>query len=293
MRWIERLESAPRGVYCGGIGWVAPADAGAARRARFSVAIRTATIVPATSAVTYGVGSGIVWDSEPRTEYEECLTKARALAHPVGAIGLIETMRWSPRGGIRRLDRHLSRLGASADYFDLPFDPTAVRASIAEASAALAREARPAVHRLRLQLESDGTLTFTSRPFDHERRTWRAVVAAEPVSSSSPLLFHKTTHREIYDRALAEVQSFGADEVILWNERGELTEGSRTNLVLKLDGRWLTPARECGLLAGVLRGHLLDRGWIAEAVLKKEDLLRAERAAFVSALRGGIAFELA
>ena len=85
----------------------------------------------------------------------------------------------------------------------------------------------------------------------------------------------------------------GADEAILWNERGELTEGTRSNLVLRIGGEWLTPARTCGLLAGVMRGVLLERGWMREVVVRKEDLIRAERVAVVSALRGGVGIELA
>jgi para-aminobenzoate synthetase/4-amino-4-deoxychorismate lyase len=204
-------------------------------------------------------------------------------------VALIETMRWSPSRGVRLLDRHLARLAESADYWEVPFDGGAVRDAMARFVSTLS----PGLHRLRLRLGHDGTPSFTSKLFVPERRTWRAIVAAEPVDSSSPFLFHKTERRDVYDRALAEARSHGADEVLLWNERGELTEGSRTNLVVKLGGEWLTPARECGLLAGVMRAHLLDRRWIREAVIRKEELLAAGRIAVVSALRGIVRVELA
>ena len=152
----------------------------------------------------------------------------------------------------------------------------------------------PAVmHRIRLQLTSEGEASLTSRPFLAERREWRAVVASGPVDSASPLLFHKTTRREIYERAHAEAEARGADEAILWNERGELTEGSRTNVVLRIDGRWVTPALECGLLAGVLRARLLESGRVREAVLPKDALARAERLVLISSLRGAIPAGLA
>ena len=105
-------------------------------------------------------------------------------------------------------------------------------------------------------------------------------------------LFHKTTDRTVYDAALAEAQAAGADEAILWNERGELTEGTRTNLVLELGGERLTPARECGLLAGVFRQSLLERGKVREAVLTRSDLSRARRVLLVNSLRGWIPAEL-
>jgi para-aminobenzoate synthetase/4-amino-4-deoxychorismate lyase len=288
MRWIERLEPSPRGVYCGAIGWAAPARRPEERRARFSVAIRTATVEKGSGALAYGVGSGIVWDSEPAAEYDECLAKAKALEDPGSPLALLETMRWKPRRGIRFLDRHLARLAESAGYFDIAFGEGRVREAIATTLSRLP----PVAHRIRLQLDSDGQPSLTSKPLGAERSFWRAVLAVEPIDSSSPLLFHKTIRREIYDRALAEAESRGADETILWNERGELTEGSRTNLVLRIGGRWFTPARECGLLAGVLRGWLLDRGWVREAVLPKEALARAERVVLVSSLRGVIAVEL-
>ena len=148
MRFIADLESEPRGIYCGAIGWMAPGAE--TRRARFSVAIRTATIERATGELTYGVGSGIVWDSVAAAEYDECLAKARALDVPGPSLALIETMRWTPAEGVRFLERHLSRLAASADYFDIAFGEGSVR----EAIASTLSELSPVAHRIRLQLES-------------------------------------------------------------------------------------------------------------------------------------------
>ena len=113
-------------------------------------------------------------------------------------------------------------------------------------------------------------------------------LADDPVDSRDPFLFHKTTRREVYDRALAAARAQGADEAILWNERGELTEGTRTNLLLRLDGRWLTPARACGLLGGVARERLLRSGRVAEASIPREALGRAEALLLVNSLRGAI-----
>ena len=101
-----------------------------------------------------------------------------------------------------------------------------------------------------------------------------------------------TTDRRIYDAALAEARAAGADEAILWNERGELTEGTRTNLVLEIGGERLTPARECGLLGGIFRHSLLERGKVREAVLTRDDLSRARRVLLVNSLRGWIPAEL-
>ncbi len=278
MRAIARLERRPRGVYCGAIGYAAPGG-----RARFSVAIRTAVVERATGALDYGVGSGVVWDSEPGEEWRECLAKAAALeaAEP---FRLFETILDRPLSGAPRLERHLDRLRASAAHFDFACDAAAVRAAFGAATAGLA----PRPHRVRLELAPDGAVAIAVEPFERDRRAWVVALAGRPVDSSDPFLFHKTTRRDVYDEALAAARAAGADEPLLLNERGELTEGARTNLVLESGGRRRTPARGCGLLAGIGRGELLRRGRVEEAVLKPVDLERADRIWLVNALRGWI-----
>ncbi|MEO7795624.1 MAG: chorismate-binding protein, partial [Thermoanaerobaculia bacterium] len=286
MEWIARLEDRPRGLYCGAIGWAAPE-----RRAEFSVAIRTAVIDRPRGQLEYGVGSGVVWDSEAPAEYRECLTKGRALEAPPPPVALFETMLWRPRCGIYGLERHLIRLTASADFFGFVCDASGMRRSVEEALARLAERAE-SPQRVRLELAANGGLSFTSKPFARERRRWSAILASQPVDSRQAALFHKSTNRAIYDAALAEAQAAGADEAILWNERGELTEGTRTNLVLEIAGERLTPKRDCGLLGGIFRQSLLERGRVREALLREEDLRRADRVMLVNALRGWIPAEL-
>ena len=286
MRWIARLERRPRGIYCGAIGWVAPQ-----RRASFSVAIRTAVVDRTAQILEYAVGSGVVWDSEAAAEYRECLTKARALEDPGPPFALFETLLWRPRCGVSLLEKHLERLAASASYFGFDHDETAWRSAVEAGLAGLAgRESQR--QRLRLELAPDGDFSFTSSLFRPDRHEWRVTLASTPVASGNVRLFHKTTDRRVYDAALAEARAAGAEEAILWNERGELTEGTRTNLVLEIGDERLTPARECGLLAGVFRRSLLERGKVREAVLTRNDLARARRILLVNSLRGWIPAEL-
>jgi len=279
MRWIARLESAPRGVYCGAIGRVEPGG-----RARFAVAIRTAEVERASGELRYGVGGGIVWDSDPGEEWRECLAKARALEPPEEEFALFETILWRPRRGAPRLGRHLDRLAASAARFDRPCDPGAVERAFLERTATLPS----APHRVRIELAPDGGISLLAEPFVRDRRAWTVALVGPPVDPRDLSLFHKTTRRERYDEALARALSLGADEPLLVNSRGELTEGARTNLVVELEGRRLTPALGCGLLPGVLRGELLERGRAAEAVLRSADLVAARRVWMVNALRGSI-----
>ena len=281
MGWIARLEVAPRGVYCGAIGWVAPGG-----RASFAVAIRTALAERASGKLVYGVGSGVVWDSDPTAEHAECLAKGAALAADPRPFVLIETLRGSPERGCRRLAGHLDRLGASASLLGFRCDRTAVAAAIARHVAAW--PAGSGLRRVRLTLDRAGEVEVTSEPFERERRPWTVAVAPEPVDSGDLFLCHKTSRRAVYERALAAARARGADEAILWNERGELTEATRSNLLVRLDGRWLTPARECGLLAGVARERLLRSGRVTEAILPREALARVEAVLLVNALRGPV-----
>ncbi|MFN7941920.1 MAG: aminodeoxychorismate synthase component I [Thermoanaerobaculia bacterium] len=277
MEWIRRLEPAPRGVYCGAVGCVAPGGA-----ARFSVGIRTLTLDHQAGTATYGVGSGIVWESEAGAEYRECLDKAAVLANPpAGGFELFETLLWRSCGAARWLEHHLARLVASADHWGFPCDAPAARRAVAERGAALPR----AAHRLRLRLAPDGAFAVEVEEWTARPRIWTVALAHRRVDSGDRFLFHKTTRRAVYDAALAAAPP-GIDEVLLVNERGELTEGTRTNLVLEIDGRRLTPRLEAGLLPGVARGRLLAAGRIAEATLAPSDLARATRVWLVSSLRG-------
>ena len=286
MEWIRRLEGRPRGIYCGAIGWAAPQ-----RRANFSVAIRTAVVDRVQHQLEYGVGSGVVWDSKPAAEYQECLSKAKALADPAPPFELFETMLWRPRCGIALLTQHLERIEDSAKYFGFDFDKECLGRLVELELARLSGQSAGR-RRIRLELAANGSFSLTSKPFAPERRAWLVQLTEEPVDSRDRFLFHKTTDRRIYDAALAEARAAGADEAILWNEKCELTEGTRTNLVLEIDGKRLTPALDCGLLAGVFRRSLLERGKLQEAVLRREDLERADRVLLVNALRGWIPAEL-
>lgn len=277
MEILSGLETTPRGLYTGALGFVAPGG-----DARFSVAIRTAWLDRRRGTVEYGTGSGIVWDSRPLDELAEARIKTRVLASPEPAFELLETILWRPGLGYVLLDRHLARMADSAAYFLRPFDPAAAALLLATAATDFEREDR----RVRLLLDREGGLRATHSPAGLVRRRWRVALASKPVDASDRFLFHKTTCREAYERALAEAP--GMDEVVLWNSEGELTEGTRTNLALRLDGRLWTPPVECGLLAGCLRADALARGRLAERVLRKGDLGRAEAVYLLSSVRGWI-----
>ena len=285
MQIIDELEPSPRGIYTGSIGFVAPN-----RRAQFNVAIRTAHVHPADGSAGYGTGGGIVWDSTTDDEYAECLAKAAILSEPAHPFRLLETLRGEPEEGYLFQARHLRRLTASAAYFSFTLDVDLVRRRLADA----ALRFPPNPQRVRLLVARDGAVdiessdaegSFHSSP-DPSAPSWQLALAANPIPSSNRFLFHKTTRREVYDAARRERP--GADDVILWNERGEVTESTIANVVVRFGEEWLTPPISCGLLAGVFREELLERGVLREQVLTPDDLAKADAVWLINSVRGWI-----
>ncbi len=275
-RFIARHETAPRAVYCGAIGYVAPGD-----KAVFSVAIRTALLDSETGRIEYGVGSGIVWDSDPDAEYEEAWSKAAVLAG-APTFDLLETLRWED-GAYALLDRHLDRLIASADYFGF----AGTREGVGEALLAHGRQKREGAWRVRLRLTPDGTPSVESAPLiPLPPGPLPVVLAQTPVSRADIFLCHKTTHRATYEvRRAARPDCF---DVLLWNEEGDLTEFTVGNLVIEQGGRLWTPPRECGLLGGTLRADLLAQGRLQERVLRRDDLAAATGVWLINSVRGWV-----
>ncbi len=272
MRIIGERETGPRGWYTGALGFVAP-DGDCA----FSVAIRTVVVDTARRTAVYGVGGGITHDSRAGDEYAECRLKARFLSDPAAGFSLLETLRLDA-GRVSFLTEHLARLAASAAALGFPCDAAAVAAALDAAAR------QPGRARLRLTLSPAGQITVTRHPLPARLgRPARLALCPEPVDPADPTLFHKTTRRVRYDAALAARPD--RDDVVLCNTLGEVTESCRANLVVRLGGRLLTPAAECGLLPGTYRARLLARGVVAEARLAPADLKRAEAVWLVNALR--------
>ncbi|MCB1549281.1 MAG: aminodeoxychorismate synthase component I, partial [Hyphomicrobiaceae bacterium] len=279
MELIRELEPGPREVYTGSIG-AFMADGSVA----LNVAIRTA-VIHGDGAGEMGIGSGLVADSVGLQEFAECKLKMRFLVDPAAPFQLIETLLYDGRAGYWLLQRHLDRLAASAAYFDFPCDLDDVRARLTQA-VATALEARL---RVRLLLHEDGTVTVTTapQPAPAGEAVMRYVVSPTPVSSADPFLFHKTTRRQLYDSEHAiYAASHGADEVVYLNERGELAEGSRTNIFVMRDGVLLTPPLSAGLLPGTLRSELLASGTAVEATLTPDMLATAAAVYLGNSVRG-------
>jgi para-aminobenzoate synthetase/4-amino-4-deoxychorismate lyase len=290
MSLIAGLEPSPRGVYCGAVGYVAPPDRPGLTNlpeACFAVAIRTAVVDRIHRVATYGTGGGITWDSDSSAEWAEQVAKATLLTRPSAShrFSLFETMRYQPEGAcgasrIINLKGHLRRLCSSAHYFGFPFSAESARRHLASTVAGANSPLR-----VRLRLEPTGALSAEAEPLDSGQGSpLRLALDDEPVDHLDPMLCHKTTRRAPYDLRVARHPD--ADDVILVNDRGEVTETTRANLLVLLEGQWWTPPLDCGLLPGIERARLLTRGTVVERVISVAALHRAEGLATVSSLRG-------
>jgi para-aminobenzoate synthetase/4-amino-4-deoxychorismate lyase len=253
MEILRQLETSPRGAYCGAIGYFAPDGS-----ARFNVAIRTLTIQGGEGEL--GIGGGVVQDSKADSEYAECLLKARFFEAGRRPVELIETLRWD--GGFARLEAHLARMEKSASVFGLRFSEAAAHAALAAAVAD-----RSGASRLRLVLDEVGGHSATAHDLPPNPDHWTYKLADQRTDSVDVLLRHKVNWRELYDAPHPD-----SDELIFQNERGELTEGARSNIFIEQGGLLLTPPLTAGVLPGILRAELIAQGKAREAVLTTDDL---------------------
>lgn len=274
MRIISELETEPRRVYTGCIGYLAPG-----RQAQFNVAIRTVLINRTKGEAEYGVGGGIVWDSTTTKEYEECRIKSLCLKSKNETFDLLETILWEPGKGFFLLDYHLKRLSDSAEYFSYPVNSEEVRGKLLSLESKL----KPHVYKIRLQISKNGNISMETAEWSPDPSQLPVGLSAVPVDSTDVFLFHKTTRRRVYEEALNSRP--GCGDVLLWNEKGELTESTVANLILETEEGLFTPPVSCGLLAGTYRAWMLDQGRVKEKTLAIDDLKRCRRAYLVNSVR--------
>jgi para-aminobenzoate synthetase/4-amino-4-deoxychorismate lyase len=256
---IDRVETGERNIYCGAIGLLSPGGT-----AEFSVPIRILQKARDEDAYTYRVGGAIVWDSSPEDEWLETLTKTKFLHRD---FSLIETMK-AENGVIPFASAHNARIKQSAAHFSFIYRDDILKLS----------PTRDGI--VRFTLQKSGRFTVEERPLVE---TDNNTICVSPlrVQSGDPHLRHKTSYRPLFTADYAAHY----DEVF-FNERGELTEGTRTNIVLKIEGAHWTPPLSSGLLPGIYRQYMLERGQCAERVLYRADLEGAEEIHCVNSVRG-------
>jgi para-aminobenzoate synthetase/4-amino-4-deoxychorismate lyase len=266
---IADLETTARGVYTGAVGAAAP-DGDLA----FNVAIRTAMLT-ADGAGCFGVGGGVVADSDPAAEYEEARLKGRVLTDLADDFQLIETLRWTPSAGFVRLAGHLDRMGASAGALGFAFEARAIAAQLQAEAGTWPLETD---RRVRLLMHRDGRLAVSSGsiggpgPGGGPAPGLRLAVFGQALDAADPFLRHKTTRRRLHDAASAAAAAADADEMILLNRRGRVADGARASIFVARGDVLLTPPLADGALPGVLRAGLIRAGVAVEAGLTLEDL---------------------
>ncbi|CAN7654207.1 aminodeoxychorismate synthase component I [Massilia sp. LjRoot122] len=289
MEIIHELEASARGIYTGAIGWFDPPQDGKAfGDFCLSVPIRTLALGASqggTRQGELGVGAGIVYDSDAPSEFAECQLKARFLTGLPNELEIFETLRASWDDGCRHVEQHLDRLAASCRHFGLPFDFGAARAALNEACLALPPGQ---LHRVRLAVDQAGALNLQAAPLTPLAEPVTLLLASETTHSGDLFLRHKTNVRSRYDAAWRAAEAQGAFDCLFFNERGELTEGGRSNVFVRFGTAWYTPPLSCGLLPGVMRGVMLQApAWNAsERVITREMLEEADDIVVCNALRG-------
>lgn len=273
MNIIHDLETTPREVYCGAIGFITPEQ-----EAIFNVPIRT-VVIDDNGQATYGVGGGITWDSMEDEEYNEVLTKAKVLSNANNDFQLIETIGLFD-GNYLVLDNHVRRLKRSASYFTFPFNQEQLMEMLHD----IASRHPDGNFRVRVLLCPNGELAVDVTKEEAVVNDCKPVsLTKHAISQDDIFLYHKTTNRIVYEKLLAEVDD--VFDVLLWNEHHEITEFTRGNVVVELAGKLYTPPVQSGLLAGTYREKLLNEGTISERVIRIEELAECSKIWFINSVR--------
>ncbi|KPH72423.1 aminodeoxychorismate synthase component I [Oceanobacillus caeni] len=272
MEIISELETTPREVYCGAIGFITPK-----KEAIFNVPIRTVVIEGKTGVATYGVGGGITWDSTTKGEYHEMLDKARLLEEERPDFRLLESLLLED-GEYFLLEEHIHRLSNSATYFGIPMNKEKVKTALLS----FAKSYENGPYKVRLLFSKKERIELEAKPITTPDVPVKVMLANEPIDLENPFYYHKTTNRTMYQ---CFEKKEGIYDLLLWNKNRELTEFTIGNVVLKIDGTLWTPPIRCGLLAGTYRQFLITTGKIREKVLYVEDLDRHEGIWLINSVR--------
>ncbi|MBD8014453.1 aminodeoxychorismate synthase component I [Planococcus wigleyi] len=281
MKYIAGLEQTPREVYCGAIGFITPD-----KDAVFNVPIRTVVIDREKGTARYGVGGGVTWDSTSEGEYKELQTKAEVLTAKRPVFSLLESLKLE-NGQYPLLDYHLARLQDSANYFHFPGNIQQAESELMK----LAEKHPQGIYKVRLLQNKAGKLELEAQETAAIGQPVRCAIALSAVDGKNPFLFHKTTHRVVYNKA-SEGLPKDVFSILLWNEKQQLTEFTIGNLVLEKAGCFFTPPISCGLLAGTFRQQLLDQQRIEEKILDKKELETCDAIWLINSVRGWLKVEL-
>ena len=266
MKIIENVELGNRNVYCGAIGLIH------GDFCEFSVPIRILQKTKGSKVYKYRAGGAIVWDSDVKDEWNEAFVKTSFLWQNTKAWKLIETLNVK-NGEPEFFEEHISRMRNSANDLGFEFNPKILNLQFDKDGI------------YRIELSKAGEIQVVFREYK-ESKIDKVIISEQIVNSTDVFLKYKTNYRPYYQSSLEKIKQGDIYDEIFFNEKGELTEGSRSNVVLELDGQLYTPSLSCGLLNGIYRQFLLDSGNCIEKVLTKADLYNASKIYCVNSVRG-------
>ncbi|MFO8053211.1 MAG: aminodeoxychorismate synthase component I [Candidatus Omnitrophota bacterium] len=274
MKIIKDLEKEPRGIYTGSIGYINPR-----KQFCFNVAIRTAHIKGVKGQL--GIGGGILHNSEKESEYREALLKADFFKKTSLSFKLIETILWSKDKGFWLLNLHLRRLKKSCSYFSIPFYRDKIKEELKKKMKGKKKDAK-----IRLLIGPKGKIILSAEKLEKIEQPVKIKINSQEIDPDNTFLYHKTTKRSFYDQERKKAKKEGFFETIFFNEKGELTEGTITNIFLEKNKKLFTPPVSCGLLGGVLRSHLISNNKVFEKKLYLKDLEMATKIYVGNSVRG-------
>jgi len=282
MEIIRDLELEARGVYTGAIGYI-----DSKKNMIFNVPIRTLSLSSDGNG-ELGVGSGVVYDSDPELEYEECLLKGKFFTQHSDDFGLIESL-YCDADGYRYLDLHMRRLNKSATFLGFQINCQQLESDLLSQSARIDSPTK-----VRLVLNRSGVYNINCMPIKENKQRKIVALSMEPVKSNNLMLQHKTTQREFYDKAYQQYSGKGYYDVVFTNEYGEVTEGTFNNIFIRKGAKWYTPPIECGVLPGVQRQAILASSdiYAQEMTLSVDDLQGADEINLTNSVRGMVPIEI-
>ena len=283
MEIINEIENKERGIYTGSIGLITP------KKIKMNVAIRTISINRKTGVGIMGLGSGIVWDSNPQSEYEEVLLKSKFLTEPLNYFEIFETMKHEI-GEIKFIDYHIARMKSAADYFLFKFNESKIRKQLSKSIVELDKQK---IKKIKLSLTKWGELRVDVSVILKPNKDISVIISHNKIDSTDKFKHFKTTNRKLYDDEYAHFTSKGFFEVFYLNEKDEIAEGSRTNIFIRKGTNWFTPPLESGSLPGVYRDYFVrSNANVYEKNLKIPDLIEADELLLTNALRGEVRVKL-
>ena len=274
MQIIAELENSPRNLYTGSIGLISNESA------MFNIPIRTISISKSTKESELGLGSGIVWDSDAESEYEEVLLKGKFINSPQKYFELLETMLFE-NGKVFLLDYHLKRLKDSAGFFLFRYDENKIKEEIQNITFDFKNNRQ---YKVRLLLNKWGKLKIESGEIEIVQKKAKIILSKADRSNDNKFYYHKTTNRP-WDEELTKAKEKGFDEVLFVNGNNELLEGAVSNLIIEKDGKLSTPPVDLGILNGCYREFLLDNKMCEEKLLRIEGLKNADKIILCNSVR--------